>query len=109
MNEFRIELLNFQTSVKNELSKIREYMKTELIKINLAVDKIFESLESIKNSERKFDYKAKEKVDLLKAWNFPIKTCYQLEELNKNIRENKEFKIQLVLLLFASVCFNEKK
>ncbi|CAH1113690.1 unnamed protein product [Psylliodes chrysocephalus] len=97
------------STIKEELSTMKEEIKKDYNKINLNLDKIHKTLSDINFIPKALDPPVSEipkaldppvsEKDLLKDFNFPLKSCEEIEALDKEIRNNLELKTQLITFL----------
>lgn len=97
-------ITNEITSIRTEINTIREDIKKDYYKINLNLDEIHKKLSELNvlpNKNNLVDQPAKEDY-LLETFSFPLKSCEEIQALDNEIRNNLEFKSQLVIkyLLF---------
>lgn len=92
-------LENKISNLENDFSEFKReisiQLKEDYIKITANLDKIFRIL-STQNKSRNEIVVPKERVDLLKDIKFPLTTCDEISSLETQIRENVEFRKQLV-------------
>ncbi|KAG5890736.1 hypothetical protein JTB14_013083 [Gonioctena quinquepunctata] len=78
---------------------IKEEIKEDYNKINLNLDKIYNILSQINVPPNRSVVDLPLEEDLLKSFSFPLVSCEQIQALDNEIRNNPEFKAQLITFL----------
>jgi hypothetical protein len=81
--------------IKTNFNALKEEIKVNYSKINVSLDKIFRVLSS-QEPMHKAQAVAPAKEDLLANIRFPLDSCEELLQLDNKIRNNVEFRSQLI-------------
>lgn len=108
LQEIKREIID----IKKEIVTLKDDIKKDYNKINVNIDKMYKMLSELNVAPTNNAVVSPPKENLVeKLFTFPLTSCEQIEALDTEIRNNFEFKSQLVIIrtfittLYHNYCY----